>query len=209
MSFLIILFEIWKWVSSSILNSKFNSEVYFSHSFPFASIWYKGQKTMMFNCRILLEHFSCSWCIAMTSYTNLICKHNVLFISVICRCVSLSAEALRYRQNILTIEQYKLLYTLQNKIDKCINKIKTLELFKLTFNLIKYCLLLFPQHLQYWCRHFSHNFFARKSTDMLKLKWKLIHLTLLLLLKIKIYVSDFRTQFLTFYFYVKSFNMNS
>ena len=38
---------------------------------------------------------------------------------------------------------------------------------------------------------------------MLKLKWKLIQL------KIKIYVSDFRTQFLTFYFYVKSFNMNS
>ena len=74
------------------------------------------------------------------------------------------------KQNILTIEQCKLLYTLQNKIDKYINKRKTLELIRIIFGLIKYYLLLFPQHLQYRRKHFSHNFFSRKLTDMLKLK---------------------------------------
>ena len=85
--FFIILFQIWKWVSSSILNSKFNSEAYFSHSSPFASIWCKGRKTMTFDCHILLEHFSCGLCSAMTSYTKLIWKSNVLFVSVVCRRV--------------------------------------------------------------------------------------------------------------------------
>ena len=89
MSFFIILFRIWKWVSSSILNSKINSEAYFSHSSSFASIWCKGRKAMTFDCHILLEKFSCSLCSAMTSYTNLIWKSNVLFISVVCRRVLL------------------------------------------------------------------------------------------------------------------------
>ena len=93
--FFIILFRIWKWVSSSILNSKFNSEAYFSHLSPFASIWFSGRKTTTFDCHILLEHFSCGWCNAMTSYANLICKSNVLFISIVCRRVSLSGEAVR------------------------------------------------------------------------------------------------------------------
>ena len=132
-----------------------------------------------------------------------------LFISVVCRRVSLSGEAVRERKNILIIEQCKLLYTLQDKIDKYINKRKTLELIRLIFNLMKYYLFLFPKHLRYWRRHFSHNFFSRKLTDMLKLKWKLIHLMLLLMLKSKNHVSGFRTQFLTFYFYAESFNMNS
>ena len=48
MSYFIILFRIWKWVSSSILNSKFNSEAYFSHSSSFASIWCKGRKVDVF-----------------------------------------------------------------------------------------------------------------------------------------------------------------
>ena len=68
-----------KWVSSFILNSKFNSEAYFLHSSPFASIWCKGRKTMTFDCHILHEHFSCGCCNTMTSNTNLICKSNVLF----------------------------------------------------------------------------------------------------------------------------------
>ena len=102
----------------------------------------------------------------------------------------------------------ELFYTLQKKIDKYISKRRTLELIRLIFNLIKYYLLLFPQYLQYWPRHFSH-FFSRKLIDRLTLKWKLIHLTLLLIWKSKIHVSAFRTQFLTFYFFVKSFNMNS
>ena len=63
--------------------------------------------------------------------------------------VSLSGEAVPERQRILTIEQSKLLYTPQNKIDKYINKRKTLELIRLIFNLIKYYLLLFPQHLRH------------------------------------------------------------
>ena len=88
--FFIILFRIWKWVSSSILNSKFNSEAYFSHSSTFASIWCKGQKATTFNC-----HFLCGWYNAITSYTNLICKSNALFIFVVCRRVSLSGEAAR------------------------------------------------------------------------------------------------------------------
>ena len=95
MSFFIILFRIWKWVSSSILNSKYNSETYFSHSYPFASIWCKGQKTTTFDYHNLLEHFSFGRCNAMTSYTNLICKSNILFISVVCRRLSLPGEAVR------------------------------------------------------------------------------------------------------------------
>ena len=154
-------------------------------------------------------HFSCGWCNAMTWYTNLIWKSNVLFISVVCRRVSLSGEAVRQRQNILIIEQCKLLYTLQNKIDKYTNKRKTLELIRLTFNLIKYYLLLFPQHLRHWRKHFLHNYFSRKLIHMLNLKWKLIHLTLLLMRKSKIHVTSFCTQFLTFYLYLESFNMNS
>ena len=122
--------------------------------------------------------------------------------------MSLSAETVRSRQNILTIEQLELLYALQNQIDKYINRRKTLELIRLIFNLIKYYLTLFPQHLSHWWRHFSHNFFTRRLTDMLKLKWKLIHLTLLIMWKSKIHVSGFRTQFLTFYFHVKGFNLN-
>ena len=72
-----------------------------------------------------------------------------LFISVVCRRVSLSGEAVRERKNILIIEQCKLLYTLQDKIDKYINKRKTLELIRLIFNLMKYYLFLFPKHLRY------------------------------------------------------------
>ena len=164
--------------------------------------------TTTFDYHILLETFSCGRCNVMTSYTNLLCKSNVSFISVVCRRVSLSGEAVPERQRILTIEQSKLLYTPQNKIDKYINKRKTLELIRLIFNLIKYYLLLFPQHLRHWRKHFSHNFFL-KLTDMLQLKWKLIHLTLMLMWKSKIHVRGFRTQFLTFYFYVKGFNINS
>ena len=72
-----------------------------------------------------------------------------LFISVVCRRVSLSGEAVRERKNILIIEQCKLLYTLQDKIDKYINKRKTLDLIKFIINLIKYYLLLLPQDLWY------------------------------------------------------------
>ena len=181
---------------------------YFSHLCCFPSIWCKSPKITTFDCHILLKHFSCGWCNAMTSYTNLLCKSNVLFTFIVCRCVSLSAETVRSRQNILTIEQLELLYTLQNQIDKYINRRKTLELIRLIFNLIKYYLTLFPQHLRHWWRHFSHNFFTRRLNDMLKLKCKLIHLTLLLMWKSKIHVSGFRTQFLTFYFHAKCFNMN-
>ena len=102
-----------------------------------------------------------------------------------------------------------LLYTLQNKADKYINKRKTLELIRLIFSSIKYYLLLFPQHLRHWRRHFLHNFFWRKLTDILKRKWKLIDLRLLLMWKSEIYGSGLRKQLLKFYFYVKSFNMNS
>ena len=104
----IILFKIWNWVSSSILNSKFNSEAYFSYSSRFASIWCKGRKTATVDCHILLEHFFYGWCNAMTWYTILLCKSNVLFISVVCRRVSLSGEV---RLIFKLIKYYLLLFS--------------------------------------------------------------------------------------------------
>ena len=96
MSFFYHFIQNMKWVSSFILNSKFNSEAYFLHSSPFASVWCKGRKTMTFDCHILHEHFSCGCC----NYNDLKDKLNMqiecfIYVFVVFRCVSLSGEAVR------------------------------------------------------------------------------------------------------------------
>ena len=48
--------------------------------------------------------------------------------------------------------------------------IRDSKVIRRSFNLIKYYLLLFPQHLRYVRRHLSHNFFSRKLTHTFKLQ---------------------------------------